>query len=329
MIDTYKDNFHDEIAPVPADTVRPLWTVIIPTYNCAYYLRETLESILIQDPGVDLMEIIVVDDCSTKDDPAAVVVEYGKNRVKFIQQQKNVGKSANYATGLKESKGKYIHILHGDDTVENGFYDTILNLFNSFPEVGACFCQCNYINKESVVTNQTGILSPHPSVIEDFLVKISTWQLLQPPSVVFKREVYEQVGAYDSRLKYMEDWEFYVRAAVYFKWAYTPEILANYRVFAANSSSRSIAKGERIHTLYQVLSIIDSYLPNNIKQKIKNERHRAASVYLINYTPQVIVKKDWVAYWVLLKALFRYNKNLKLWGRFIRFTIQAQDYVKK
>ena len=42
------------------------------------------------------MEIIVVDDHSTKDDPEAVVNEYGQGRVQFIRQEKNVGKVKNY-----------------------------------------------------------------------------------------------------------------------------------------------------------------------------------------------------------------------------------------
>jgi glycosyltransferase involved in cell wall biosynthesis len=326
MIDTFKDNFHDDIVPVPADTVRPTWTVIIPTYNCAQYLRETLESVLIQDPGADEMEIIVVDDCSTKDDPAMVVAECGKNRVRFIQQKKNLGKSANYATGLKESKGKYIHILHGDDTVVSGFYDSILHLFNSFPEAGACFCQCNYINKDSIITNKTGIFRPQPEIVENFLEYIATWQLLQPPSVVFKRVVYETLGGYDARLKYMEDWEFYVRSATLFQWAYTPAILANYRVYPNNSSSLSILKGERIHTLNQILSIIDTYLPFDVKQKIQHERNKTASVHLINYIPKVVSENDWVAYWVIVKALLKYCQNIRLWGRFVRFTLEYKKH---
>lgn len=45
---------------------------MIPTYNCARYLRETLASVLAQDPGRDNMHIEVIDDRSTKDDPEAV-----------------------------------------------------------------------------------------------------------------------------------------------------------------------------------------------------------------------------------------------------------------
>ena len=69
------------IETLPAGTVRPLWSVMIPAYNCASYLRQTLASVLAQDPGPEQMQIEVVDDGSTKDDPESVVRETGKGRV--------------------------------------------------------------------------------------------------------------------------------------------------------------------------------------------------------------------------------------------------------
>ena len=63
---------------------------MIPTYNCAGYLRETLASVLAQGPGPDQMQIEVVDDCST-DDPQAIVDELAPTRVSFHQQPENRG----------------------------------------------------------------------------------------------------------------------------------------------------------------------------------------------------------------------------------------------
>jgi len=110
------------IPPVPDGTCRPLWSVMIPTYNCASYLRETLASVLAQDPGSEVMQIEVIDDYSTKDAPAAVVEELGRGRVSFYRQKENVGYIRNFDTCLERSHGKLIHILHGDDYVREGFY---------------------------------------------------------------------------------------------------------------------------------------------------------------------------------------------------------------
>ena len=114
--------FRAAIPPVAPGTPRPLWSVMIPTYNCAAYLRETLASVLAQDPGPDVMQIEVVDDHSTKDDPEAVVAEVGHGRVTFYRQPQNVGHTENFATCLQRSRGRLIHLLHGDDGVRDGFY---------------------------------------------------------------------------------------------------------------------------------------------------------------------------------------------------------------
>ena len=100
------------IPPVPEQADRPLWSVMIPTYNCANYLRETLASVLAQDPGPEAMQIEVVDDHSTRDDPAATVKELGRGRVQFYRQTRNLGYIKNFETCLQRSRGKIIHLLH-------------------------------------------------------------------------------------------------------------------------------------------------------------------------------------------------------------------------
>ena len=88
MNDKFRDEFHAQIHPVPKGVQRPLWSVLIPTYNCAIFLKEALQSVLSQDPGPQKMEIIIIDDCSSKDDPEQVVNELGKDRMQFVRQKK-------------------------------------------------------------------------------------------------------------------------------------------------------------------------------------------------------------------------------------------------
>lgn len=131
---------HPAIPPVADNAPRPKWSVLIPTYNSGAYLEGALKSVLAQDPGPELMEIIVVDDHSTSDDPEAVVLRVGGGRVRFIRQPRNVGKVRNYETGLLASRGELIHQLHGDDRVRPGFYRYLQESFDSFPQAGAFFC---------------------------------------------------------------------------------------------------------------------------------------------------------------------------------------------
>ncbi|NJK97904.1 MAG: glycosyltransferase family 2 protein [Bacteroidales bacterium] len=165
----FDDIFHTKIKPVEN---KFLWSVIIPTRNCANFLKTTIQSILCQYPGSEKMEIIVVDDCSDKDNPQEIVDTFGEGKVKFIKQETNVGKSINYGTGLNLSSGKYIHILHGDDLVLPGFYSEMEYLFSSYPTIGAAFCQTNYINEKGEIKGKTGIEIPETGILDDFLNKI-------------------------------------------------------------------------------------------------------------------------------------------------------------
>ena len=114
--------------------------VMIPTYNCAPYLRETLKRVLTLAPGPESMQIEVIDDHSI-DDPASVVAELGGDRVHFYQQPENVGHIDNFATCLRRSRGKIIHLLHGDDYVLPGFYEKMTKAFLQNPDIGAAFCR--------------------------------------------------------------------------------------------------------------------------------------------------------------------------------------------
>lgn len=204
------------IPPVPKETPQPLWSVMIPTYNCAKYLRETLASVLAQDPGSDVMQIMVVDDHSTRDDPELVVEELGQGRVDFYRQPKNVGMTKNFQTCLELSRGYLIHQLHGDDYVKDGFYQRMERAFSKHPEIGAAFCRNFFVDESGkelrisrLEMTESGVLPSY-----DWLKQIAAGQLIQTPLIVVRREVYEKLGGFDRRLPTTaEDWEMLDRSA--------------------------------------------------------------------------------------------------------------------
>ena len=140
-----------KIAPLMRSVHDPVWSVMIPTYNCAGYLAHTLQSVLRQDPGPELMQIEVLDDCSNRDDPEAVVKAIGRGRVAFYRQPKNVGAIPNFNACIERSRGRYVHILHGDDTVEDGYYECIGALAASYPDIGLYGTRNFYIDAEFVL----------------------------------------------------------------------------------------------------------------------------------------------------------------------------------
>jgi len=87
------------------------------------------------------MQIEVVDDCSDKDEPEEVVDEIGQGRVLFYKKSINGGAIHNFNTCIERSCGYLVHILHGDDSVETGFYKQFTAAFQASPDCAAIFCR--------------------------------------------------------------------------------------------------------------------------------------------------------------------------------------------
>src|SRR5579864_7930471 len=104
---------------------RPFWSVMIPTYNRTKYLEKTLTSVLSQDPGAEEMQIEVVDDGSTLDDPETIVRRVGGSRVSFVRQSTHLGLVPNFNSCIERAMGHWVQILHTDDFVLPGFYERL------------------------------------------------------------------------------------------------------------------------------------------------------------------------------------------------------------
>jgi glycosyltransferase involved in cell wall biosynthesis len=235
---------------------------MIPAFNCAGYLRETLQSVLVQDPGPEQMQIEVVDDCSTDDDPEAVVRDVGRGRVCFYRQESNVGHVRNFETCLLRARGELIHLLHGDDRVRPGFYTTLERPFGERPDIGAAFCRHICMDTDAHWLWLGPLLRDEPGVLEGALIRIASRQPVMTPTVVVRRVVYERLGGFDRRMSYCgEDWEMWVRIAANYPVWYEPQPLAEYRRHRVSLTARSIQTAENIRDIRRAVSIYRAYLP--------------------------------------------------------------------
>lgn len=272
------------IRPVASHLYRPLWSVMIPAYNCLGYLAETLASVLAQDPGPAHMQLAVIDDCSTDGDVAALVQAIGKGRVDYFRQPSNVGSLRNFETCLNRATGHWVHILHGDDRVAPGFYAEIESLFRKHPEAGAAFTNVANLTRGPAgeLLKDRPPLVPEAGIIADFLFRIAEGQKLETPSIVVKRSVYEQLGGFFG-VHYGEDWEMWARIAASFPVAYSPRCLAQYRYLNNTSiSHRYIKQGQNIRDVTKVIDTIQQYLPHEHRKSLKKQALRHYAAYCLS-----------------------------------------------
>ncbi len=298
------------IPPVPEGVSRPLWSVMIPTYNCAKYLRKTLASVLAQDPGPDVMQIEVVDDRSTRDDPAAVVEELGHGRVNFYRQPENRGHIRNFETCLKRSQGKLIHLLHGDDYVQDGFYSKMQQAFEAKPEIGAAFCR--HIFMEEHRHWSSALEQPESGVLSNCLERIVVKLPIQTPSIVVRRDVYERLGGFDSRLICGEDWEMWARIAAHYSMWYEVEPLAVYRISSASHTGRNVRSGQNIRDMLKVIEIIQPYLPEAIASNLSTKSREHWALWALYLAHRLIDAGDTTAAITQIREAFKCSHSLKV-----------------
>lgn len=266
------------ILPVPAGESRPRWSVMIPVYNCIGYLEETLQGVLAQDPGPEIMQIEVVDDDSTDGDVAGLVSRLGKGRIGYYRQPCNRGSLRNFETCLNRARGEWIHLLHGDDLVLPGFYQEIGGLFSRYPEAGAALTNHIFISEAGTEISYYKALAPDSGLLLNWLPRIASRQSVQPPAIVVKRSVYEHLGGFFA-VHFGEDWEMWVRIAAHYPVAYSPGHLAKYRYHTNNITSRSFLSGQSVRDIRTAIHIVQQYLPCDQRRHLYKAAKRNYSIY--------------------------------------------------
>lgn len=259
------------IDPIPDGIHRPFWSVMIPTYNRTEYLECTLRSILEQDPGPEEMQIEVVDNCSTNDDPEFLAKEIGGGRVSFYRQPHNVGATRNFNTCIERSFGQILHILHSDDLVLPEFYSHLREALEKEPTIGAAFCRHVIVDEERHLRYLSPLERSEPGVLTGFLERIAVMQLIYPPGIVVRRSTYEQLGGFHPELIYAVDWEMWKRIAAHYPVWYEPQPLACYRMHSSSGTSQLHRSGVNIGDCRRAIEISQSYLADTTSAKLSRK----------------------------------------------------------
>lgn len=90
-----------------------LVSIIMPSYNTAEYIAESIQSVLAQ--SYTNWELIVVDDCSTDNTDEVIKPYLTDGRIKYYKNEKNSGAAVSRNRALREAKGKWIAFLDSDD----------------------------------------------------------------------------------------------------------------------------------------------------------------------------------------------------------------------
>ena len=184
----------------------PLVSIIIPTYNRAHLIGETLDSILIQT--FKNWECIVVDDSST-DNTAEIIANYCKKDTRFQYQLRpeNIPKGANACRnyGFELSKGDFINWFDDDDVLLENFLERKVNSFSD--ETSFVICNGYFVNQK-LNDRKSMVLKQNIDLFREVIL----WnQQLITNSILFRKEFLNNKILFNPNIHRGQEAEFFSR----------------------------------------------------------------------------------------------------------------------
>lgn len=207
----------------------PKVSVIIPAYNALEYLPLAVDSVIQQT--FQNFELLVVDDGSS-DGTVSWVNQTTDPRIKLISQT-NRGASTARNTGIENSKGDYIAFLDADDLWRPSKLAKQVKQLDLLPQAGLVHCWTEFTNAQG---EQTGkLMTSHGE--GDVWQEMVIYNLLRCGSTPMVRRIcFEDLGKFDTTLKYAEDWDMWIRIAAHYEFSVINEPLVLYREHSGNKS---------------------------------------------------------------------------------------------
>lgn len=277
----------------------PQFSVIIPLYNKAPYIRNTIESVLGQT--LEDFELIVIDNGSN-DGSSEIVSQFTDPRIQVVRLADNVGVSNARNKGVEVSCAPLITFLDADDWWESTFLEEMSGLIARHPDAGI------YGTNYWIVKNGKKRLAPL-GVDEGFTEgEINYCQVyaktlcmpLTSISVAIPRAVFDETGGFKPHLKLGEDFDLWIRIALKHKVVLLNKPLSNYNqdVDITYRGTHHLREPKE-HMLWS-LGYLEPEEKNNpdYKQLIDNLRTYGLLPYLLTHqyhdaARQELDKVDW------------------------------------
>jgi len=223
----------------------PLVTVLVPTFNRASFLKETIDSVLIQ--SLSDFELLVIDNHST-DNTYDVVHSYRDPRIRYVCNDSNLGIIGNHNRGLREALGDYIYLLSDDDVMcDESNLKLKVDVLEKYSNVSMVFSSFKTIDSKGEVVGgnwaETSLIwpkvvaSPLMAGHEAFDLLYNNWNYICMPTVLVRRSTLVKYNIqFSNQLRYLLDWAFWLHLSLVSDLYYLSDVLVSYRVHDTNTT---------------------------------------------------------------------------------------------
>ena len=232
-------------------------SVIIPCYNSAAFVRQTIESVLNQT--FRDLELIVVNDGSTDNSLQVIQACRAKHPQIQIIQQPNGGVASARNRGFKarSADSRYTLFLDADDVLEPAMLERLVDYLEARPQAGIARAEYRFINETGAFIEYcenkfryvprgawVGALSRE--IHETPFVSVFTLCAMIPSICLIRREAVQQAGGFDEAFgHHHEDADFFIRIALNWPVNYVPEVLVRRRRHAGQNTTSTPAFREK------------------------------------------------------------------------------------
>lgn len=211
------------------NSTMPLVTLVTPAYNQGGFLAATIDSVLAQDyPAI---EYIVLDDGSTDNTPEVLKAYHGRIR---CERHANMGQSATLNKGWAMANGAYLGYLSADDLLLPDSISKLVQGFESQPDAVLTYGNFNLIDAggRMVKALESPVFSLR-ELTEDLICHVGVGAL-------FKRRVFQECGGWNSDLRKIPDFEYWLRACKIGTFHHVGSLVGLYRVHEESTAIRPV-----------------------------------------------------------------------------------------
>lgn len=215
----------------------PLFSVVIPLYNKAANIKETLESVLSQ--SIQDFEVILVDDGSI-DDSLDIARSFSDDRIQ-IHRKHNEGVAIARNFGVDKAKADFLAFLDADDTWRFDHLEVLRSLTLKFTDHH--WFSTSYEKKYSaglVIPAASSLYSstrPFEGPVSNYFEHSLIDGLTCASTACFKKQFFEVLGGFDTTMTHGEDTDLWIRAALRSPLVFSSRITAQYDLTSINRVS--------------------------------------------------------------------------------------------
>ena len=245
-------------AVVSLDRDAPRVSIVIPAYNVAAYIRETLATVFAQT--FTDFEVIIVNDGSPDTEEFELAIRPYRERICYFKQA-NRGASAARNAGLRAAKGELIAFLDADDLWAPNYLEEQLKFIREFGCDLACADAIIFgVSADAGQSYMDSLMGAAPPAgLVTFLELINADRSLITSGVVVRRDLVFEVGLFDEALRNAQDFDLWLRLVKHgARLAYQRKILLRYRSRpnslsgdAINSHQRELRVFDKVEQSYE------------------------------------------------------------------------------